>query len=121
MKNNFVYKLPVIKTPLITFGLGNLADWKIIKAKEIIFELGKRSIFSDQIVIDDNSGNYILKTNNQIEIIIPLKMEINTLSASLQLIISRFRIEGKIISRIDFQFEKPVVVLKNGEKMSSFL
>lgn len=86
-----------------------------------MLELEKKGIFTDQIIIDDNSGNYILKTNNQIEITIPVKMAINTLSASLQLIISRFRIEGKIISRIDFQFEKPIIVLKNGEKMSSFL
>lgn len=119
--NSSAAKTPVIKTALITFGLGNPADWKIIKAKDIILELERKGIFTDQIAIDDNSGNYILKTKNQIEIIIPLKMSINTLSASLQLIISRFRIEGKIINKIDFQFEKPIVVLKNGEKMSSTL
>jgi cell division septal protein FtsQ len=119
--NHLNSKLPQIKTTLITFGLGNMADWKMIKAKNLIIELEKKGIFTDQIAVDDNSGNYILKTNNKIEIIIPLKMEINILSASLQLIISRFRIEGKIISKIDFQFEKPVVVLKNGGKMSSYL
>lgn len=122
LENNIlVSHLPIIKTSLITYGLGNPADWKIIKAKDIMLELKKKGIFTDQIIIDDNSGNYILKTNNQIEITIPVKMAINTLSASLQLIISRFRIEGKIISRIDFQFEKPIIVLKNGEKLSSFL
>ena len=119
--NHLNSKLPQIKTTLITFGLGNMADWKMIKAKNLIIELEKKGIFTDKIAVDDNSGNYILKTNNKIEIIIPLKMEINILSASLQLIISRFRIEGKIISKIDFQFEKPVVVLKNGGKMSSYL
>ena len=36
--NHLNSKLPQIKTTLITFGLGNMADWKMIKAKNLIID-----------------------------------------------------------------------------------
>lgn len=46
------------------------------------------------------------------EVYISKKVDLKTQVASLQLIISRLTIEAKSFSRLDFRYEKPVMVLK---------
>lgn len=112
-------KLPVIMVPNTIFFGTEKTDWRLIKAVSILDQMEKASISIDQMVIDEKKSVFILYLNTKSEIIIPQSADPAVTAASLQIIIIRFRIEGKFISKVDFQFDKPIVILSNGENMSS--
>lgn len=95
------------------------ADWRITKASSFIDMVGKQGILIDQILVDNSSSSFKMKTNDGIEILLPFDTDIATKASSLQIILARFKIVGKNITRIDFRFDKPLVTLANGEKISS--
>ena len=88
-------------------------DWRILKSVNYIILLSKSGIRVNNIYIFDEDSIFILKLADGVEVKIPFQTDPYQVSASLQVIISRFRIEGKFISSIDFRFDKPLVVLKN--------
>ena len=63
-----------------------------------------------EIVIVNESPTLV---DDSVEVFMPVTADPSYLSASLQTIISRFRIEGNFIAKVDFRFDKPVVILKN--------
>lgn len=113
--------IPAIDVTQITISEGQRADWKIQKAISIIDEFRKQSIIIDQILIDDASNNFNIKLAGGLEILLSFNSDTATKASSLQAILKRFKIVGKNINRVDFRFDKPVVILSNGEKISSIL
>ncbi|EKD90099.1 MAG: hypothetical protein ACD_32C00020G0002 [uncultured bacterium] len=113
--------LPVIKISKSDLSSSQKADWRIIKALSFLIYCQKQSILIDRILIDENKSLFHIFLADGVEVIAPQTGNASILAASLQIIISRFRIEGKIITKVDFQFDKPIVVLSNGEELSSNL
>ncbi len=113
--------LPKIEIANIPIYSDRKADWRVIKALLMLkyFENGYISI--QKVVIDDNNNMYTFRLLNDIQVLVPYNADASKLAASLQIIISRFRIEGKTISLIDFRYDKPIVVLSNEVKKSSIL
>ena len=105
-------QIPQIYSPNIIINNAS-PDWRLKKAVYLINLLDKKNLHLAKIAIDNNSQVFTGLIDDSIEIIIPLNSDPQVVSASLQTIISRFRIEGKFIAKIDFKFEKPVVILKN--------
>ena len=98
---------------------GEKSDWRILKAISLLKNIEKQSILVDQISIDDKGSLFLINLDEGTKVVIPYNIDAAFLATSLQVIMSRFRIESKFVSRIDYRFEKPVVTLSNGEKMSS--
>ncbi|MBI3955603.1 hypothetical protein HY338_04095 [Candidatus Gottesmanbacteria bacterium] len=94
-------------------------DWRILKAIKLVVDASKNTLSINKISLDEASGIYHLILVEGEEVEFSQEQDPYLIAASLQIIISRFRIEGKIISQIKFQFDKPVVVLKSGEKINS--
>ncbi len=109
-----------IKADNLSVFSGEKIDWRILKAINLLQDIEKQSILVDQIFIDDKGSLFLLDLPEGTKVIIPYNNDTTLVATSLQIIMSRFRIEGKFVSKIDFRFEKPVVTLSNGEKMSSF-
>lgn len=89
------------------------ADWRIVKALKYVDLFNKSLITPKKITIDMENFIYKMYSNEGLELFVKLSDNPDLISASLQTISSRFRIEGKFISKIDFQFDKPLVILKN--------
>lgn len=113
--------LPVINLNEISVYPDKKTDWKVFKAIDFILESEKKSIKIDQIVSDNKSSSFIATTENGIQVLLPFSGDMQVKASSLQLIVMRFRIEGKNINKIDFRFDKPIVTLTTGEKISSQL
>ena len=79
-----------------------LDDSSVIALKKM---LSKYEISYDQIYTT-KEGDYIIKLNPDGEVLL------NQNAASLQLVLARITMEGKRFSRLDFRFEKPVIVFK---------
>lgn len=112
-------KLPVIKAEDTIFLATEKTDWRLIKALSILDKMRKESIYINQIVIDKDKSNFYVYLDPSIEVIIPFDSNPQIMATSLQVIVARFRIEGKFISKVDFQFDKPIVILRNEENISS--
>lgn len=111
--------LPKFEITSPSYNLTNPTDWRISKAALIMVLLNKESILVDRIIFRDNDSIYIIYLDEGTEIKAPYNIDPPSFAASLQVIVRRFRIEGKFISEIDFRFEKPIIQLINEEKISS--
>lgn len=111
--------LPQIEVSNIQVFLGQQADWRITKAVNLLQNMSKQSILVDRIIIDDRESLFRMHLKGDVLVLVPYNFEGLILAPSLQIIMSRFRIEGKFIRKIDFRFDKPTVVLSNGEEISS--
>lgn len=104
--------LPQIYISNVSFNY-QTPDWRLKKAVTLINNLNKNDTHISRITINVDSGLITAFVDGGTEIYIPLSQDPMTVSASLQTIILRFRIEGKFIASIDYRFAKPVVILKN--------
>ncbi len=111
--------LPVIVSAYLSKSANQKADWRVVKAIDFIQQANKQSINVDQIMLDDSAGMFSAILTDGINVLISYNADIQAKVSSLQLIIVRFRIEGKNISIVDFRFDKPIVILATGEKISS--
>lgn len=114
-----VQNLPEIDADNIPLFENKKADWRISKSLELIENLYKNNINPRKIAVNNKDNQYSVYLNDGSEVIVPYETDNSAVAASLQIIISRFRIEGKFISKIDFRSDKPIVVLANEEKNSS--
>ena len=71
--------------------------------------LRKEKIAYDSVSVSGSSMIVILE--RETEVILSQKKDIAEQISSLQYILSRLTMEGKLFSRLDLRFEKPVVVL----------
>ena len=111
--------LPLIVIPEITIYSDQKTDWRVLKAISFIVDTVDQGIDIEQISGNDSDNSFKIKTSRGPEIMLPYSAEMRSKASSLQVIILRFRIEGKNITKVDFRYEKPLVSLSNGEKMSS--
>lgn len=111
--------LPVIDWLNIRPSKTSKADWRVIKAISLI-KMGSVSSFNiEKITINDEQNLFQIKTSDGTNILINTKDDAQFIATSLQLIVERFRIEGKNISSINLRFDKPIITLINGEIINS--
>lgn len=53
--------------------------------------------------------NYKITLKNKEEVIIDVKKDIDLQLSSLQLILNQLKIEGKLLKRLDFRYQKPII------------
>jgi len=111
--------LPIIAASANLFLDEEKIDWRIVKALSLLDNSSKQGILVDRISIDGDKTIFQVYLSDGAEIIIPAESDMAQIAASLQIIISRFRIEGKIISKIDYQFDKPTIIFGSGKVSSS--
>ena len=110
--------LPEIEAQFLTEHSKENEDWRVKKAAEIILELDKVGLEALNITIEQKNSIFIVKISEGTEIVVPQSISPSELAASLQIIIGRFKIEGKTVTKIDFQSDKPVIILSSQTKSS---
>lgn len=120
-EENIYPNLPKIQITEISIFPNNRADWRIVKASSFIQEARKQGIIVEQLDANDATSIFTATTQTGTEILLPYDSDIALKISSLQVIVQRFKIVGKNITKIDFRFDKPLVTLSNGEKISSSL
>lgn len=110
-----------INSPDVSIYSNQKVDWRIMKVISFIKESKNQGIIIDQILVDNSSNEFSAKTTSGIEVSLPLDADIVSKVSSLQVILQRFKIMGKNIVKINFRFDKPLIILANGEKISSYL
>lgn len=108
--------LPLVELSQKIYHMAKIADWRLIKSARLIDYLAKQTIFVDRLYIDDNNGLFSINSKEGSLFIVPFASDVIQVATSLQTIITRFRIEGKFVQKVDLRFEKPIVVVTNGEK-----
>lgn len=98
---------------------GSKPDWRMRLLADIIKSFSQQSIFVDQLSVDLQSGLIDMVVNDEINIKTNFEINPYALTGSLQVILHRFRIEGKKIRQVSFLQDKPIVILESGEKISS--
>lgn len=96
----FLEKEPLYVSPLSKnqTSVNSLIEKKI-KEKKIVYESFETT--------KDFNFKVVLKEGG--EVIIDRNRDINSQLSSLQLILSKLKIEGKALKRLDFRFEKPII------------
>lgn len=116
--DNDMSDLVAVEAKESDFELYNNRDWRIVKSIDIIREFSKNNLIIDKITMNNKESVFKTYIKPKSEVTFPFTSDIPTIAASLQVIMQRFRIEGKTVTKIDFRFDKPVIVLSNGEKIS---
>jgi hypothetical protein len=105
---------------IYAYGIGltmySKPDWRIIKSLNYIKRSAEKGIPIENLTIDQENDVFILHLKAGEEVLVPQMSAPAFVTDSLQLIVSRFRIEGKIVSKIDFTSDKPVVTLRSEDK-----
>lgn len=60
----------------------------------------------------ENDLSYLIKLKDGSEVILDPGRSIDEQIASLQLILSQLKIEGRALERLDFRYEKPIITFK---------
>lgn len=105
--------LPTITAEQISLGSFEKLDWRLMRAIEYLKYSNRSDWKVKDISVRGDEKMYTLGLQTGEVIFIPIDKDPDLISASLQIIISRFRIDGKFISKIDFSSEKPTVTIKN--------
>lgn len=108
--NEYLYPIFMIRNPVIS---GNLSDSLVVKAIRYFDEFEKSGQKLEKITLDDQTSSYTFITQSQITGLVPYSEDPGVISSSLQLILTRFRIEGKRVTKVNFLFDKPVITLAN--------
>ncbi|MCL4338995.1 hypothetical protein M1271_04885 [Patescibacteria group bacterium] len=121
-----IYTLDAFNSDLPTIQAGGIpiykdqkADWRIQKSVDMIVDLNKAGLTVRKIEINNNENYFTAYMKDDSIVMVPFTADVLSVAASLQVIISRFRIEGKFVSKVDFRFDKPIVVLSNGDNIYS--
>lgn len=110
--------IPVIEGEKEGYKIGDKLDSLVTPILTLSKEINNLYIDAETIKIDKKLQEATFVTADGTQIVLSLTKSNTTLPASLQIIMSRFRIEGTKPSRIDFRFDKPIVTLINGDKIS---
>lgn len=103
--------LPVVNVyPEFPLAL-NLPNEILRKIVDLVRFLDEYQLAFKQFEIPDNRTVKI-KTEDGQELIFGLQKSLKSQVASLQLILSRSKIEGKLIKSLDLRFDKPVAIFK---------
>lgn len=80
------------------------------KTEFIRAELKKKEIEIKSIRQEGDS--YIIKLENEAEVVLSAKKDLNGQISSLQFILQRLTMEGRLFSRLDLRYDKPVILLE---------
>jgi IS1 family transposase len=95
--------------PLSFQGKAPVMDDSTITALKKL--LTKHEISYKQIYTT-KEGDYLITLNPEGEVLVGKNATLEQHISSLQLVLARITMEGKQFSRLDFRFEKPVIVFK---------
>lgn len=110
-------RLPIINTNGDSYRIGEKVAGSIVMLLRIMKEIEKTgTITTVRIDADRQIATFVLLDDTQI--IVSLTKNNPDIAASLQIIAARFRIEGRQLGTIDFRFEKPIITLLSGEKIT---
>lgn len=109
-------ELPTIAVSSLTDYKAGNTDWRVTKAVDIIESLNNAGISVSKVTIEQKNSLFIIAISEGTQIVVPQTFSPSELAASLQIIIGRFRIEGKSVTKIDFQYDKPVIILSSQTK-----
>ncbi len=116
--NNIFYQFPLIYYNNLHPNIGDTVGNDLQSLLELLAQLKNSNIIVQRIEIDPNLQEAHIVTSDDTLILLSLTKNYQNVATPLQIIMTRFRIEGKSVSTIDFRFDKPIVTLKNGEKSS---
>lgn len=106
------FRLPqklFIKQKMISPVVQSIVKLDLINELKIL--LDKNSIgFSSIAIASDSSYLIILKDDS--EVFFSSRKSIPSQVSSLQFLLSRLTIEGKRVNRLDFRFDKPIIVYR---------
>lgn len=111
--------LPTLDAPGIPFYADQKADWRVATVVSYLQMFQREHIVSKEISIDPASSQFRFLLEENIRTVMPFSGNPGAIVASLQVILGRFRIEGKQVHTVDFRFDKPIITFQNGEKISS--
>ena len=110
-----IYALILVKLqePAYISPLAGIASAQASQSKIDILksELKKENIEYTSVTIEKD-GSFIVKLTQGGAVTFSSQKDIITQIASLQYILSHLTMEGKLFTRLDLRFEKPVIVLK---------
>jgi hypothetical protein len=106
-----VKSLPEIDISSLTDYRVGESDWRVTKVTEVISQLSEIGLSTSKVTIEQKNSRFIISLRNGTLVVVPQTYSPSELAASLQIIIARFRIEGKTVSKIDFQYDKPIIIL----------
>lgn len=106
---------PIVEIDSMNVTSGFPTDWRLATVAQYIDYLARVNLKTQKIIINNDSKIFHVIVQYNEEIFIPFSSDVSLIATSLQTIVTRFRIEGKLIRKIDFRFDKPIVVLSNGE------
>ncbi len=111
--------LPTLDAPGIPFYSDQKADWRVATVVSYLQLFEREHIASKEIAIDPAGSQFRFLLQENISTVMPFSGNPGAIVASLQVILGRFRIEGKQVHTVDFRFDKPIITFQNGEKISS--
>ena len=117
-KNTDVRNLPIIQLEQesISNKTGHRVDGFIVSTIQLLQGFQKQKIDTDKIILNRNDETIRFNILDSTQVLLSLTKDNQFVPPSLQIIISRFRIEGSVPASFDFRFEKPIITLKNGDK-----
>lgn len=111
--------LPELDAAGIPFYTDQKADWRIATAVTYLQLFRRENVSPKHVSVDTYSSQYQFLLEENTTAVIPFSGNPGVIVASLQVILGRFRIEGKQIRTVDFRFDKPIITFQTGEKISS--
>jgi hypothetical protein len=99
---------PAYISPLARIATAQASQSKIDILKS---ELQKQNLEYSSVQVEKD-GSFIVKLKQGGAVTFSSQKDIITQIASLQYILSHLTMEGKLFTRLDLRFEKPVIVLK---------
>lgn len=111
--------LPQLDAPGIPFYTDQKADWRIATAVTYLQLFRREHVSAKHMSVDTYWSQYQFLLEGNTTAVIPFSGNPGAIVASLQVILGRFRIEGKQVRTVDFRFDKPIITFQTGEKISS--
>lgn len=118
-EENKYSNLPRIEVVDILILPNQKADWRVTKAVSLLEMSKKQGIIIEYIKADDTTSVFTAITETGMQVLLPYDADLGLKVSSLQVIVGRFKIVGKNITKVDFRFDKPLVTIATGEKISS--
>lgn len=102
---------PLIYTDTDTLEIGSRFSSEIFKKISVVLHrLKENGLFNPNLEVQSRLGEDIFLVKNAEKLIFSLKKDIFGQLGSLQLILQKAKIEGKVVESVDLRFDKPVVV-----------
>lgn len=102
---------PAYVSPLGTLGLKAIRMGDDSEKQQLENLLKEKKVRFKKITTGTDSS-YIIHLEDGEEAVVSFNKDIKSQISSLQFILSRLTMEGKLFSRLDLRFEKPIVIFK---------